>query len=561
MWINIDSTESKDLWYNIKENSNDINDFLISVWNKTFNILDIQEKISDFLSLHESQLFLNNDEKYNPEEKKLEINTKIFLSLAKHLWVNLNDLLADISIRKFIKVQLWFKASDRFYIKNNRIFIIEYIEKEKRFNWFNERDLELLIEELDLLKLEKKEFISSIIDKKIDLFSMNDDEIIAFLTNDFRKYIKNIIIDTVNKELEDKIISEWISGMIYRKYYKEINALVINKIQNYIKDEDLLLVSSKLKDTILNYFEIWDELLWVVANKVLLKFKSSFNRVFLSWIIPNSNEVEKFHEWLEKRLKKVFVNELLSIFDSYIWVKLNKNLQDILVKEIYFDKRDSIKFWLAKTIVDMIMYNWNANTVSYKIYNFFSYYSWDWNFYKYPEFKLPSLKIKKELHNRELYNEMVKKLSYIYKIENDLLKISELHKKNIEQYNFLNWKIKNIENEISEIEDKVKEFRKKIQYYENQIKILEKDFFSRKELKSMKEKLKNEDLYYKESSYKRKISDKKNDLLTHKARLRNLSSYEDKLKFLEKESNNNKNIYLKIILDVSKLIFELKKQV
>lgn len=537
----------------------DINNSVVNISNKVFEILTIKEIISDFLSIYKNNIFIKDNSKWISETKTIELNVELLFILSKNIWVKLNDLINNKDIRHFIKIELWFNDSDKLFVKNNRIYVIEYKKTEPRFKWFNEIQLNNIIWNIDFFKWSKWNFIHYSVMNNLNLSELTDIELKDFLTSDFKKYINDAILKSVNIDVEDNLLADWISSLIYREHFDEINKIISLKLKDTLNDSDYLSLSIELKNKILNYYNISDEILWFVTEKVLNKFKLNFKNIFLYWLMPDANEIDTFHSGIEKKLKKIFINELISIFDKKIWFKLDITLLNVIVNWVYDDKRDTIKYWLSKYLVDLIMVNSSWSSIPHKIHKFFSYYSWNQWFYIYPDLTLSFIN-KNNLSNWEIFNELTNKLKIIKKTEESLEKTLDIHNKKTIEKSIYKKKINKWEVDLDDLKLKHNIIIKKLEKYRSDINDLKKDFFSWKKIQNIKNEMKDTDILYKESLYKRRVIEKKDSVNTLKYRLNIIDDFWKKLKKLEVLHEEHIKVYHWIISDIALIIFELKKQ-
>lgn len=543
----------------LENTESDISSLQLSIWDKVFYLINIREEISSFVSEYINEIFIKDTWVDNQSSNTLELDPSVLLILSKKLGIKLNDFIHNNEIRLFLKSELWLKKTDRFFVKDNKIFIVERKISEPRFKWFNKIQLNNIVSKVDIFKWSKEEFINNSIIRNLHFEYLTDEELHLFLTSDFKRFINDAIIKSIIEDINDLPLADWMASFIYREHFDEINLIISSRLERTLKEKDYLWASPELKNKILNYFDIYDDLLIEIASNILGKFKTSFSRLFLTWILPDQAEIEKYHLSLENKLKKNFIIELKKVFNNKIWLDINNALLDSILNNIYDEKRDNIRYWLSKYLVDLIYKNLSWTSIPNKVYKFFSYYSWDTQIWSYPEFKLNSLNSNWK-NSREIFNDLCNFLLNFRKIKTDLDKLYIIKEKYTREKSSFKKKINELESNIQDLQSELDLIDLKISNYNLQICSLEKDFFSKKKILNIKEKMKEEDIISKQSTYNFKIRQYNSDLLTLKAREKQLPDYSKKIHVYEQGNIKNINIYEWIIEDLSKIIFEIKKQ-
>lgn len=540
-------------YYNNQIDNNQINLDLIIFWKKIFNLLKFSKKLSLIISHNKEKILLKNDE----EDKPSEINTSLMIKVAHKLDVKINDMIKNQDIRKIIIKSLWFWEKDRILVKNKRIFIIEHSDLEKRFNWFNQNQLKSIVSNSNFFDLNWKISLIDIISNHFDFNNFSENETKDFLTKNFKKYINKFIVNHIRNSLSDNDLEEWLSQFLYREWYEEINWIILDKLKKNLNNKDYNLILYSLKDSILKYLNINDEILSDVYSSTLLKLQKDFNKKFIKpkKVLVDNKEIEEFHKSLKLNFKKYFFDDISDIFFNKIWFKIDKTILNTIILSIYNDEKIYLKDGFSEFILEKILNESTWTTTPLKIKSFFSYYSWEkW---KWPILKIDFIKTQKYDINYT-YNKIVNLLIETKKNRkkvNDIKTLYNKKSKNIDILKLKNesidieWILKKKNNEMEWIINNIKKLSLKVK----ELEWKRFNFDKKNEINKINNEIKTKNLH--KILLNNEIKDLKSKYYNNKSKIDYINWY--KQRYIDSESDyiKNKKDFDKIVIALSDILF------
>ncbi len=313
------------------------------------------------------------------------------------------------------------------WIKEKKIKVQNETKLEKRFNWYEWDELNILITDYiwddNKVKAILKNILENINYKKLHL-----DQIISILTIWYKWYL----LSEINKWIKTSFdiqndISNAISGKILRDHFSYSNIILYEHLYNNLLENKLNSVTKTIESEI--YKNIANKYLNFNKNNIyenLIKIKSIYNDEFYKVLNNKLNSIYIF-EWT--------VNEnAIKIIQMKIWLIFNKEIYKLIVESLINDL--------------ILVFKKNTTKLPIPVIDFLKQISQNYTEINVWYIKTPIDIIKLSSNLKLLINEEIKKES---SIETKTKNIKEYRKKISSISKWIKWLELKYENNIVEI--------------------------------------------------------------------------------------------------------------
>lgn len=377
-------------------------------------------------------------------------------------WDNLDKIISKVNEKEKL---IW---NELIYLFNEEIRILQPKEWEKRFFWFEEKDIKIILE---YILNNDNELKYKIFNNVISNISINNDNFKDFISWWYKKVLFNWLVDEIWKLSFWIINSIWVkalSSFVLRENFNNFGKNIVNIIKNNFTKND---------------YKILYHMLWIRIEKKIIDvkedlLKDSIDKFYLDFFLKDLITIDKItyfsnSNYLLSNFKIILSKKILNNTKDK-WFNIDSNILNWILSVI-LKKEEILYFYneLSKKILDWLV-NWDYQKIKYIFSKII--FSGDIIILNNIRYKLPDLSIS-WLNNFSINDKCFKirnNILHYYKIKENINSMKRLLQNKEEEEKYIINSINKINSEINLLKEEQKQIKEKISNLSTKIANLEK---------------------------------------------------------------------------------------